>query len=146
MLPKTTIQRISSLPTTRAASTRASLQSRHGARVLAAPTYAARRQQHFFTSLAVVTAAAGLAILPQRWSHNQVSPCRSSSRRANRASIRKGSQARCKQRGGPRPDQLSTPAGQEILGKSWCLCLWLQFWQGRGTRLGCCLHQDASPY
>lgn len=65
MLPKTSIPKPSALPTARAASTRASLHSRYNARVLSAPAYAARRQQHFVRSLIAITAAAGLATVSQ---------------------------------------------------------------------------------
>ncbi|THW33054.1 RCC1/BLIP-II protein, partial [Aureobasidium pullulans] len=65
MLPKTSVPKLTSLPTARAASTRASMQSRYNTRVLSAPAYAAKRQQHFVRSLAVITAAAGVATVSQ---------------------------------------------------------------------------------
>jgi alpha-tubulin suppressor-like RCC1 family protein len=70
MLPKTSIPKLGALPSARAASTRASIQSRSQARVLSAPAYAARRQQHFLTSLAFVTAAAGIATVSQYYLHD----------------------------------------------------------------------------
>ncbi|KAI4851616.1 RCC1/BLIP-II protein [Aureobasidium sp. EXF-8846] len=70
MLPKTSIPKLGALPSARAASTRASIQSRSHARVLSAPAYAARRQQHFLTSLAFVTAAAGIATVSQYYLHD----------------------------------------------------------------------------
>jgi alpha-tubulin suppressor-like RCC1 family protein len=70
MLPKTRIPKLGALPSARAASTRASIQSRSQARVLSAPAYAARRQQHFLTSLAFVTAAAGIATVSQYYLHD----------------------------------------------------------------------------
>ncbi|KAG9675721.1 hypothetical protein KCU99_g3859, partial [Aureobasidium melanogenum] len=65
MLPKTSVPKLGALPTARAASTRASMQARSQARVATAPAYAARRQQHFLRSLAVITAAAGIATVSQ---------------------------------------------------------------------------------
>lgn len=70
MLLKTSIPKLGALPSARAASTRASIQSRSQARVLSAPAYAARRQQHFLTSLAFVTAAAGIATVSQYYLHD----------------------------------------------------------------------------
>lgn len=59
-------------PVTRAASTRASLQSRLGSRVATASSssYAERRQQHFLRSLAFVTLVGGFATVSQYYLQN----------------------------------------------------------------------------
>lgn len=72
MLPRRTNLTRFVKPVARAASTRASLQSRLGVRITTAPSpsYAHRRQQHFIRSLAFVTLVGGFATLSQYYLHN----------------------------------------------------------------------------